>query len=108
MAIVSVTCSYCLHDSHLNPEQVSVIVYSGEGRTAEIGDFYSFTCPWCCERVSKEATSEVLELLVQSARITPTLITLDAHEGPAITPDDVLEMALALEKWDGDLSSLSQ
>lgn len=66
--------------------------------------FYTFTCPQCREHVQKHAESRVIELLiaegVQPEMWSLPMEMLEDHAGPPLTPDDLLDFHLVLERND--------
>lgn len=70
---------------------------------------YGFTCPDCGDYVEKAADERVVRLLL-SGGVVPMPVhvpaeALEAHEGPPITHDDLLDFHEALERddWLDDL-----
>jgi hypothetical protein len=70
---------------------------------------YGFTCPRCAKRVSRHAGDDAIQILI-SKGVRPRAFELpaemlEAHDGPPITIDDVLDLHLALEQddWFGRL-----
>jgi hypothetical protein len=66
--------------------------------------FYRFQCPVCGDSVQKHADARVIELLVAEG-IAPVQWEFpaemrEAHNGPSITMDDVLDMHLLLQRAD--------
>lgn len=71
--------------------------------------WYAFVCPSCEERIQKHADERVIELLIAEG-VTPSQWTLpaellEAHDGPPLSLDDVLDFHLLLERpdWFSDL-----
>lgn len=66
--------------------------------------YYTFKCPVCGEDIRKHADARVIELLiaegVQPTQWTVPAEALEAHSGPVITMDDVLDMHLLLQEED--------
>jgi len=65
---------------------------------------YSFACPRCREHVAREATPRILSLLVSAGVRTdvwhqPAELH-EAHEGPPISADDLLDFHLMLDRDD--------
>lgn len=62
---------------------------------------YCFRCPRCAQAVAKDASRRIVDLLVSSGvrmevwRLPAELS--EPHEGPVITPDDLLDFHLLLQ-----------
>ncbi len=62
---------------------------------------YTFRCPDCCMPVAKDASRRIVDLLVGSGvrmqvwRLPAELH--EAHDGPALLPDDLLDFHLLLQ-----------
>ena len=66
--------------------------------------YYAFHCPSCLDEVRKPADDHVISLLM-SGGVEATVWevpeeALEAHTGPAISYDDLLDLVLALESDD--------
>lgn len=66
--------------------------------------YYCFACPSCAEQVRKPADDHVVSLLV-SGGVPATVWNLPAealelHQGPALSYDDLLDLALSLKQND--------
>ena len=75
---------------------------------------YRFRCPRCSESVIHEATSAICALLasvgVQEEVWRLPAELLERKTGPALTPDDLLDFHLLLERddWTDQLASLAE
>ncbi len=100
MTTIKVTCPEC-GDIDLTPLDLELSV-------APSWATYSFTCCDCGNAVRKAADSEVVDLL-SSAGVPTHMIPAEAlehHGGSALTYDDLLDFALALEDDEGILRNL--
>ncbi|PWJ46479.1 hypothetical protein SAMN06264364_1465 [Quadrisphaera granulorum] len=81
-----------------------VVCASDAGRS-----FYQFTCPKCSGLVTKQASERVVTgLSARGVRVTSMpLEALEAHGGPVLTMDDLLDLSLALSKSDAVAATLS-
>lgn len=98
MTTIKASCP-CCGDVDLTPAQVRLVVCS-----VEDWSYYTFTCSTCRDEVRKPAAPPVVALLT-SGGVRPEAWTvpaeaLEEHHGPTITHDDVLDMALALQRID--------
>ena len=105
MTTIKATCPMC-GDVDLTPRQVRLVVATQPGWS-----FYSFRCTTCRDEVRKPANEEVVTLLT-SGGVVPEQWSVPAeavetHQGPAITYDDVLDFALALDRVDRLVAVLS-
>ncbi|MBM4363055.1 MAG: hypothetical protein FJ104_10270 [Deltaproteobacteria bacterium] len=98
MATIKATCPRC-GDVKLRSRDlvVRVCAETDEGT-------YSFACPRCREPVVREATPRILSLLVSAGVRTdvwhqPAELH-EAHEGPPISADDLLDFHLMLDRDD--------
>jgi predicted RNA-binding Zn-ribbon protein involved in translation (DUF1610 family) len=73
---------------------------------------YRFRCPRCDDVVTREATSRIVELLVSAGAPSelwhwPAELA-ETHAGPALTPDDLLDLhvLLAGDAWFDDVVAL--
>lgn len=98
MTTIKASCP-CCGDVDLTPAQVRLVVCS-----VEDWSYYTFNCPRCQEDVRKPAAPQVVGLLtsggVRAEYWTIPAEALEAHDGPVISHDDVLDMVLALDKCD--------
>ena len=66
--------------------------------------YYAFLCPSCAVEVRKPADDHVVQLLVSGG--VPATVwdvpaeALESHSGPALTYDDLLDLALRLATTD--------
>ena len=63
--------------------------------------YYALTCPMCHKRIQKAADERAVELLIAEG-VTPRrwelpAEMLEAHDGPPLTLDDLLDLHLLLE-----------
>lgn len=103
MTRIKVTCPIC-GEQELRPSGLHLTVF-------DAGDahFYEFFCPGCHEHVRKPA-DETIQGLLMSADVEHTfehvpLEVLEAHNGPSITVDDVMDFVVALRRKSSDLTS---
>ena len=98
MTTIKASCPSC-GDVELTPTQVRLVVCS-----VKSWSYYAFTCPACRTEVRKPAGKEVVALLTSGGVVAePWTIPAEALEercGPALTYDDVLDFALALDSTD--------
>ncbi|MFN2614075.1 MAG: hypothetical protein ABR552_04575 [Actinomycetota bacterium] len=72
--------------------------------TQPSSSYYQFQCPLCDEQIRKPADDRVVQLLI-SGGVSATVWQLpeevrEAHMGPALTTDDLLDFHLLLERSD--------
>lgn len=95
MATIRASCPSC-GDVELTTKDVSVQVCSATNQGS-----YSFLCPVCRLAVSKQAEARIVDLLVSSGvRLSVWHLPAEldeAHEGPAISYDDLLEFHFDLQ-----------
>ena len=64
--------------------------------------YYAFRCPRCVEEIRKPADDHIISLLVSGGvRATNWAVpaeALEAHSGPVISYDELLDFALAMER----------
>jgi len=103
---IRANCPSC-GDVRLRASDLTVRVCSDDE-----GGSYTFRCPTCAAAVAKEASRRIVDLLVSSGvRIEvwrrPAELN-EAHEGPPISPDDLLDFHLLLRRngWFDDLSAM--
>ena len=98
----------CCHDGHeaeLTSAEIRLHVCRFSHQT-----HYTFTCPTCCQPVSKPADEHVVSLLVAAG--VPAVLwdipaeVMEPRYGAALSYDDLLDFALALEAED-DLVELA-
>ena len=95
MAKILVTCSNCAEDIPLVPEQVCSRICTNNGEAE-----YRFTCPECSTIVIKPTTTRMVETL-EAAGVEVEMWTLpaelfEAHSGPRITHEDLLDFHILL------------
>lgn len=95
MTTIRANCPSC-GDVQLKAHDLTVRVCSDDESGA-----YTFRCPDCAMPVAKEASRRIVDLLVGSGvrmqvwRLPAEL--LEAHAGPALEPDDLLDFHLHLQ-----------
>jgi hypothetical protein len=91
MTIIKAACPTC-GDVELTRDQVRLVVHAVRSRS-----FYSFDCTSCVTQVTKPAGDEVVRLLtlggVVAERVEVPAEALEAHVGPTLTADDLLDFA---------------
>jgi hypothetical protein len=98
MTTIRAQCPSC-GDVRLTAQDLTVRVCSDDDRGS-----YHFRCPGCDAPVAKPASDHIVELLVSSGvplemwRRPAEL--LEAHTGPALTPDDLLDFHVLLQRPD--------
>ncbi len=127
MTRIRATCPSC-GEVDLRPTDIELkVVRTGEGEVSE-GSHYRFECPSCTEQVSKPADERIARLLatggvavsveteldVETIQETFAELTArnfphpeDPGDGPAFTPDDLLDFHQLLESdsWFDELSA---
>lgn len=106
MTTIRANCPTC-GDVQLEPRDLVVRVCLDDGRGS-----YLFGCPACGFTVTKDATPQIVELLVSSGverrtwRLPAELAERPA--GPSFTFDDLLDLHLALQDpdWFDDLARM--
>jgi hypothetical protein len=98
MTTIKATCPTC-GDVELTPRQLRLVVATKPGLS-----YYSFSCTRCREVVRRQAGDDVVRILV-SGGVTPEpwdvpAEALEEHDGPELTYDDLLDLALALTRLD--------
>ena len=98
MATIKAECQSC-GAVRLRVSDLTVRVCVDDDRGA-----YRFRCPHCASAVVHDATPAICALLV-SVGVTEEVWSLPAelledHDGPALTPDDLLDFHLFLERDD--------
>jgi endogenous inhibitor of DNA gyrase (YacG/DUF329 family) len=103
---IRANCPSC-GDVQLRASDLTVRVCSDD----ESGS-YCFRCPECERAVAKEASRRIVDLLVSSGvRLQvwrrPAELT-EMHDGPALTPDDLLDfhMLLRADDWFDQLTEV--
>lgn len=98
MTTIKASCP-CCGDVDLTPAQVRLVVC-----TVADWSFYAFTCSGCQDEIRKPAGPDVVQLLkTGGVLVEPWVVpaeALEAHDGPSIGWDDVLDFALWLESAD--------
>lgn len=98
MTTIKASCPMC-GDVELKPAQLRLVVASVPDRS-----YYAFHCTQCTDEVRKPADEEIVALLVsggvRAERWVIPAEALEAHGGPALSYDDVLDFALALSRVD--------
>ena len=98
MTTIKASCPTC-GEVELTPDDVSLMVCSHAPLS-----YYAFCCPTCSEEVRKPADDHVVSLLVSGG--VPATVwdvpaeALEPHAGPALTYDDLLDLALQLASTD--------
>ena len=98
MTTIKASCPTC-GEVELTPADVSLMVCSHAPLS-----YYAFTCPGCAEEVRKPADDHVVSLLVSGG--VPATVwdvpaeALEPRTGPALTYDDLLDLALQLAGTD--------
>ena len=105
MTTIKASCPVC-GEVELRPADLTLTVMP----PAHLSSSYSFTCPGCTDVVRKPADEHVVQLLV-SGGVRPEVVevpeeALELHLGPALSYDDLLDLALQLEATD-DLAALA-
>jgi hypothetical protein len=94
MTTIKASCPTC-GEVELTPADVSLMVCSHAPLS-----YYAFTCATCSEEVRKPADDHVVSLLVSGG--VPAMVwevpaeALEAHEGPTLSYDDLLDFCLNL------------
>lgn len=68
---------------------------------------YAFVCPGCEHVIRHHADADIVDVLVPLLAVETLDVPAEALEpatGPALTPDDLLDFCLALERLDADLA----
>ena len=108
-AIVKATCPRC-GDVELEPSDLELRVCSVVEASS-----YNFTCPRCEEIVVKPAADGRVVTLLQSVGVPTILWELpkelsEAHDGPPLTIDDLIDLRLLLDcpDWAAQLATPSR
>jgi hypothetical protein len=95
---IKASCATC-GDVDLTPTQMRLVVC-----TKSEWSFYAFGCPACGDEVRKHADEEIVALLISGGVAAQTwqipAEALEDHNGPALSYDDLLDLALWLEGHD--------
>lgn len=98
MTTIKASCP-CCGDVDLTPVQVRLVTCS-----VPQWSYYTFVCTQCHDEIRKPAAPEIVHLLktggVVAERWAVPAEALEAHDGPAIAYDDVLDFALWLDRVD--------
>jgi hypothetical protein len=78
----------------LRPSEIQLLVSSNPALS-----HYGFTCPICASVITRPATSDTIHALLRGGVVAVLhqvpAEALEPHTGPVISPDDVLDFALA-------------
>ena len=98
MTTIKASCPSC-GEVELTPADVQLMVCSHAPLS-----YYAFTCPGCADEVRKPADDHVVSLLVSGG--VPATVwevpaeALEPRTGPALSYDDLLDLALKLNSTD--------
>ena len=98
MTLIKASCPTC-GEVELTPADVALMVCSHAPLS-----YYAFQCSGCAQEVRKPADDHVVSLLVSGG--VPATVwevpaeALEAHDGPALSYDDLLDFALGLGDTD--------
>lgn len=98
MTTIKASCPGC-GEVELGPADVRLMVCA----QADLS-YYAFDCPRCADEVRKPADDHVVSLLVSGG--VPAQLwdlpaeALERHSGPALSYDDLLDLALRLSQTD--------
>ncbi|MFP4148340.1 MAG: hypothetical protein ACLFUG_00485 [Nitriliruptoraceae bacterium] len=105
MTRIRATCPTC-GEVDLRPDEVVLhVVRAPDGLVAD-GSEYRFECPSCTGEVAKPADDRIAQLLTTGGvQVAETAPGLPPHPeapagGPPLTPDDLLDLHLSLERDD--------
>ena len=93
--VLSVLCPSC-GEVDLSSDQVWLVIANSPNRS-----HYLFRCTTCEQAVSRHADDTVIALLAELVAVEELEIpaeALESHDGPPLTPDDLLDLLLALEE----------
>jgi hypothetical protein len=93
--VLTVLCPAC-GEVDLTSDQVWLVIASVSSRS-----HYGFRCSNCEQSVSRHADESVVAVLAQLVAVEELEIpaeALESHDGPPLTPDDLLDLVLALEE----------
>ncbi len=106
MTTVRAQCPSC-GDVRLHIDDLTVVVADDETPSR-----YRFRCPVCGDVVVREASERIVELLVGAGAVEerwhwPAELA-EAHVGPPLTPDDLLDLHVLLdtERWFDEVVAL--
>lgn len=107
MAKILVTCSSCSEDIPLLPAQVFSRICTDNGEAE-----YRFTCTECNSIVVKPTTARMVETL-EAAGVPVELWSLpaelfEAHRGPTLTHEDLLDFHIHLSDDDEVAEAIEQ
>lgn len=125
MTRIRATCPSC-GEVDLRPDDIRLEIVGDSPATVSEGSYYAFCCPDCAGTVTKPADDRIARLLRSGgvavtyrsvsphldAEIARAVGLLDHPEGmpvvPPLTPDDLLDFHLLLERddWFDELLSL--
>ena len=96
MTTIKATCPTC-GEVELTADDLTLMVCNQAPLS-----YYAFRCPRCVEEVRKPADDHIISLLVSGGvRATNWAVpaeALEAHSGPAISYDELLDFALTMER----------
>lgn len=97
MVTISARCPTC-GEVEFTSADIRLVIYEDQSQLS----FYAFRCPHCTEEVRKPADDRIISLLMDNAGICPLrqrapAEAFEQHTGAAITYNDVLEFARAIE-----------
>ena len=99
MTWIEATCPTC-GAVEVTPKDIELGICTNSADAS----YYSFMCPVCADSIKKKAEDRVVELLIaEGVRPTHWSIPaelLEAHDGPTICSDDVLDFLLLMEHDD--------
>ena len=93
--VLSVLCPSC-GEVDLTSAQVWLVIASVPSRS-----HYGFRCSSCEQSVSRYADDAVVAVLADLVAVEELDIpaeALESHDGPPLTPDDLIDLVLALEE----------
>ena len=93
--VLSVLCPAC-GEVDLTSDQVWLVIASVPSRS-----HYGFHCSSCGESVSRPADEQVVAVLAGLVAVEELEIpaeALESHDGPPLTPDDLIDLVLALDE----------
>ena len=98
MTTIKASCPSC-GDVELTPQQVRLVVCS-----VKSWSYYAVICTTCADEIRKPAGRDVVALLISGGVVAePWSVpaeALEAHEGPVLNYDDVLDFAIWLGQSD--------
>jgi len=96
MTTIKATCPTC-GEVELTADDLTLMVCNQAPLS-----YYAFRCPRCVEEIRKPADDHIISLLVSGGvRATNWAVpaeALETHAGPAISYDELLDFALAMER----------